>query len=189
MSHTQLFVRTKIQSKEAWGCPRLKTLHTMAWIINLFCQYKEIDLWLEKLGLCCEKESLLEKCYDYLNTSNQTLFKNSCSTIWRVCVFVKTSMCARRYYFLRNKKIAIYFDNGDCSMHANYKQISKSIYNTQKVFVILFLPQISSKLWIYTCNYSYTWPSVLLPLETRRKQIVDLWEWIILPNQPTQQTS
>ena len=106
-----------------------------------------------------------------------------------VCVYVKTSMCARRYHFLPNKKIAIYFDNGDCSMHANYTQISKSIYNTKKVFVILFLPQISSKLWIYTCNYSYTWPSVLLPLETRRKQIVDLWEWIILPNQPTQQTS
>ena len=28
---------------------------------TIFCQYKEIDLWLEKLGLCCEKQWLAMK--------------------------------------------------------------------------------------------------------------------------------
>ena len=68
------------------------------------------------------------------NSFQKQLFNN----LKGVCVFVKTSTCARRYYQLLNKKIAIYFDNGDCSMHANYKQISKSICNTKKVFCYIF---------------------------------------------------
>ena len=86
-----------------------------------------------------------------------------------VCVFVKTSMCARRYYFLRNKKIAIYFDNGDCSMHANYKQISKSIYNTKKVFCyIIFASNFIETLDIYMQLLIYLTFSFIAPRNTQK---------------------
>ena len=52
-----------------------------------FCQYKEIDLWLEKLGLCCEKHSLaIKTLYQHISIPPIKFFSKSCCSI--ICMYV-----------------------------------------------------------------------------------------------------